>query len=87
MPSVTAETIDTILERSGFPRISILRMNIGGAEAAVFGSNCESWIGKVDRLAIELHGEECRAAFHNALSGGTYDTSSHEQVILATRRR
>jgi FkbM family methyltransferase len=87
MPSVMAETIDTILERSGFPRISILRMNIGGAESSVFGSNYESWIGKVDRLAIELHGEECRAAFHNALSGGTYDTSSHEQVILATRRR
>ena len=39
------------LEKSGFPRISILRMNIGGAELTVLGSNYEPWLCKVDRMA------------------------------------
>ncbi len=85
-PSVTAEDLGTLLAKSGFPRISILRMNIGGAESTVFGSNYESWIGKVDRLAIELHGAECRSAFHSTLAGGSHDTSWRGQVMLATRR-
>jgi FkbM family methyltransferase len=86
-PSVTAEDLGTLLRKTGLPRISILRMNVGGTESTVFGSNYESWINKVDRLAIELHGEESRSAFHNAMAGGTHDTSWRGQVMLATRRR
>jgi FkbM family methyltransferase len=85
-PSVTAKDIGTLLEESGFPRISILRMNIGGAESTVLGADYASWIDKVDLIAVEPHGAECRSAFQGATAGGSHDTSWSGQVMIATRR-
>jgi FkbM family methyltransferase len=47
--------INTILKESGFDKISILKMDIEGAEAVVFTSNYKSWLPLVDNLVVELH--------------------------------
>lgn len=52
---VPAVSIGSLLEERKHSRISILKMDIEGAEAVVFSSNYESWIDLVDNIVIELH--------------------------------
>jgi FkbM family methyltransferase len=66
-PVVNAIDIATILKDSGAERISILKVDIEGAEAQVFAENYESWLDKVDNLVIELHGEACTAIYRRAV--------------------
>src|SRR5262249_40055833 len=47
--------IASLLARSGHDRISLLKVDIEGAEAEMFSKNVQSWLDKVDAIAIELH--------------------------------
>lgn len=62
-PSLFAVDIPTILRESGYSRISILKIDIEGAEAVLFSKNYEAWIDQVDNLVIELHDD---SSFGNA---------------------
>jgi FkbM family methyltransferase len=50
-----AVDIGTLLRESGAERISLLKMDIEGAEAVVFGAFDISWLDRVDNIAVELH--------------------------------
>jgi FkbM family methyltransferase len=66
-PTIIATDIGTLLEESGYDRISILKIDIEGAEASVFSSNYGRWIKRVDNLVIELHDDKCIAIFRRAV--------------------
>ena len=68
MPDLTAVDLSSLLAQSGAARISILKIDIEGAERFVFAENYESWIERFDALAIELHDDECRRSFERATS-------------------
>lgn len=55
VPSITAVSLATVLDESGFSRISLLKIDVEGAEAELFSSGYERWIDRVDTIAIELH--------------------------------
>jgi FkbM family methyltransferase len=65
--------IASVIGESGHDRISILKIDIEGAEAVVFRENYESWLGLVDNIVIELHDDSAfgvaSAVFENAISG------------------
>jgi FkbM family methyltransferase len=50
-------SIPTILRRFSIPQIDILKMDIEGAETAVFAENAERWLRHVEMLIIEIHGD------------------------------
>ncbi len=53
---IPAVTIQSLIQQYRLPRIDILKMDIEGAEAAVFETPaCHSWLGSVSVLVIELH--------------------------------
>ena len=54
-PAFRAVDIATLINESKRERISILKMDIEGAEAVVFSANIGSWIDHVDTMLIEIH--------------------------------
>ena len=81
---VQGMTVDMILERYGIRQISILKLDIEGAELEVF-RNSSSWIDKVDSLIIELHEHMrpgCNRSFYSATGGFDIEWSQGEFIYL-----
>ena len=52
-----ALTMDALMERVGFPRIDLLKLDVEGAELEIFtGATVERWLPKVGMVVTELHG-------------------------------
>jgi FkbM family methyltransferase len=67
-----AVDIATLLAQSGRERISILKVDIEGAERIVFGAPCP-WLSYVDNIVVELHNRECETVFSNAIAGAGFE--------------
>jgi FkbM family methyltransferase len=52
---VEAYSVSDLLNLSGQSRISLLKIDIEGAELDVFANNPRPWLDKVDAILIELH--------------------------------
>jgi FkbM family methyltransferase len=68
-PDVNAVTLPGLMAAAGFPRIDLLKMDVEGAEAEVFGAGCDPWLRLTRNIAIETHGPACEAAVQGALTG------------------
>ncbi len=69
--TVATTTVDGVMQEYGVEAISLLKMDIEGAEKTVF-DHCLPWIDTVDTIAIEVHERlhrGCREAFETATSG------------------
>jgi FkbM family methyltransferase len=84
-PEMMAIDIGTLLEKSGYERISILKVDIEGSEKVVFAANYGKWLDKVDNLVIELHGEECRSVFMAAIADRGFDLSECDELTVCRR--
>ena len=86
LPSVG---IGELLRDSGHPRISVLKLDIEGAETVLFSSGYEDWIDKVDTFVIELHEDSpwgnASAAFHKAIEGRDLVLSRSGELTIARR--
>ncbi|PWW71595.1 putative methyltransferase [Tuber magnatum] len=68
----SSQMIDTVsipklIELSGMDRISVLKIDIEGAERELFSAGVDEWLDRVDNIVIELHGEECARLFFHAI--------------------
>ena len=45
--------IETLLASSGQNRISILKVDVEGAEVVIFSANYRSWLDKVDAIVLQ----------------------------------
>lgn len=82
--SATIQSIDigTLIRDSGFERVSILKIDIEGAEETVFSAGYEEWLPLVDNLVIELHGDRCEAVFHRAIAQRGYAVSRCDELTV-----
>jgi FkbM family methyltransferase len=89
-PDLFAVDLDSVLRRFPGERVSILKMDIEGAEGVVFGSNYQTWIDRVDTIVVELHDDSvfgnCTAAFNAAISGRGFSLSRHGELTVCKRR-
>lgn len=81
-----AVDIATLLEQSGYDEIDILKMDVEGAESAIFSRNCQSWVDKVRTFVIELHGQDCKEVFYRALGVKSFDFNLSGELTIARRR-
>lgn len=83
--NVDAFSIDQILDEYGSGRISLLKLDIEGAEAVVF-KNCQNWIDKVDVIAIELHTDtifgDGKEEFYEACKG-KFEIEQFDELTIA----
>lgn len=77
--------IPFILTESGFGHIDVLKIDIEGAEAALFAHQSQEWIHKVNAFFIELHNPECERAFRQALSGHDFIFSQRGEITVAVK--
>jgi len=73
----------------GFDRISLLKMDIEGAETIVFQGDVD-WLDRVDAIAIELHDDstfgKASDIFHSAIQGYGFETSRSGELTICRRR-
>jgi FkbM family methyltransferase len=53
--SLTALSIEDILQQQQWKTVDILKLDIEGSEKKVFEANCEGWLPRVKILIVELH--------------------------------
>ncbi|MEZ5566423.1 MAG: FkbM family methyltransferase [Gammaproteobacteria bacterium] len=89
-PGFQAVDIESLLARSGRQRISILKIDIEGAEGVVFASNYRHWLDRVDCLVIELHDDSsfgnCSQIFAQAIDGQNFIVSEWGELTVCKRR-
>lgn len=84
-PDLLATDIPSLLAAAGQPSLSILKIDVEGAEAAIFASGYEDWLPRVSHMVIELHGAACERIFYQAVSGLPCELSCHEELTVFRR--
>jgi FkbM family methyltransferase len=87
-PDFLGVSIESLLNNSGFSRVSVLKIDIEGAEAVVFQGNVD-WLDRVDAIAIELHDDtvfgKASDVFHNAIRGRGFEISRSGELTICRR--
>ncbi len=73
--SIPATTVRKLVEEAG--EVSVLKMDVEGAETVIFAEDCRDWLGRVENIVIELHGEEGRRVFGAAMEGQPFALTRH----------
>lgn len=88
-PDLEAVDISSLLARCKKSRISILKMDIEGAEAVVFSAGCERWLPQVDNMAIELHNDsqfgDATEVFSRAIAQQNFTVTSQGELTICKR--
>ena len=66
-------------------RVSIVKIDIEGAEVPIFSEDCRSWLPRVDNIVIELHGEAAEKIFAQAIEGADYSFSQPGELTICRR--
>ena len=82
---IHAVGVADVLARSRFERISLLKVDIEGAEAVLFGPGSEAWLDRVDNIAIELHGDDCTRIYHAAVDPAGFVSEQRGGLTLSRR--
>lgn len=83
-----AFTVEQIIADSGFPHVDILKLDIEGAEASIFGGSLD-WLEKVHAIAIEFHGESrARSRFDEVIAAKGFEIkdTAGQHTCLALRK-
>ena len=76
--------LGSIIEKSGFTEVDLLKIDIEGAEREIFSADVSNWLPRVRNLCIELHGQACRVAFFDALAGYDFVHAQSGELDLCT---
>lgn len=86
-PDGEIEGIDvaTLCTRFGVEQIDILKIDIEGAELALFSHPDFTWLARVRTVLVELESAASEAAFFSALGTQSFRYAKHGEITAATR--
>ena len=83
---IEAISIETILQREGWPVIDILKIDIEGAEKELFSGNYEKWLPLTKVIIVEVHDnmkKGCSKSVFKAISQYNFSfTMKHENLVF-----
>lgn len=79
---IEAWDVGSLIEMAGAPAVDLLKVDIEGAELAVFGEKAERWLPKVRNICIELHSQDCKKTFFDALAGFDYTLNTFGELTI-----
>ncbi len=82
--TVECVTIDELTTISPTGRISILKLDIEGAEEARFSNDAGKWLERVDHIIVETHGPSCEAAVLTALTAAMWDVRRYRNLYYCS---
>lgn len=85
--TVQAWDVGSLIDMAGMSSVDLLKVDIEAAELDVFGRNTESWLPRVRNICIELHGDQCREVFFQALAGYDYELEQSEDLVICRNLR
>ena len=77
---IDCTTVLSLMEQFSIPRIDILKMDIEGAEEAIFGSNPEKWLSRIDMLIVEIHGSHIIPLISRVLTDNGFSMKQYRSV-------
>lgn len=87
--SVQAIDILSLMERLRIPRISLLKVDIEGAEAVVFSERVGKWLPQVDAIVIELHDDShfgpATPVFERAIAPEQFEVTRSGELTICRR--
>lgn len=85
--SVQGWDIGSLIKMSGFSHIDLLKVDIEGAEEAIFSGDVSDWLPRVRNLCIELHGQASRGAFFGAVENYDFEHVRSGSIDLCMNLR
>lgn len=82
---IDCTSIPELIETYKLDRIDVLKMDIEGAETAIFAADPGRWLQKVDTIMIELHGAEAERVVLGALRAARFDIRQYRSIYYCTR--
>ncbi len=90
-PGIRGLTVPEILEMVTPAGIDLLKLDIEGAELALFSANPQAWLSSVGRIVIELHDrfvDGCARTFYRSIAGFNYRQEVRgENIFIELRQR
>ncbi|MCX6250040.1 MAG: FkbM family methyltransferase [Bacteroidetes bacterium] len=77
---IDCTTVSSLMEQYSIPRIDILKMDIEGAEEAIFSSDPEKWLSSVNMLMIEIHGSHIIPLIARVLSENGFSMKQYRSI-------
>lgn len=82
---VRAWSIPEILSETGWEKISILKLDVEGAEFEILGDSCRHWINRVDVLVVEFHDPKRQAEVERRLFGFGFEGRQYRSLYTFFR--
>lgn len=84
---VDAVDIPSLMDRFGWARIDILKVDIERSERFVFQASAERWLPAIRHIAIELHDDECRRVFFQTVEPYCSEITEAGELTICRMKR
>jgi FkbM family methyltransferase len=84
---IECTTVSSLLRDYRISRLDILKMDIEGAEEAVFSSQAEEWLCRTSLLLVEIHSSRIKSKIIDMLDRNGFDTQQYRSIWCAAQRQ
>ncbi len=77
---IDCTNVSSLLERYSIPFVDILKMDIEGAEEAIFSSNPEIWLSRINMLIIEIHSSHAKPLITGVLTDNGFSMKRYRSI-------
>jgi FkbM family methyltransferase len=77
---IDCTTILSLLDQYSIPHLDIFKMDIEGAEEAIFGLNPEKWLSRIDLLIVEIHAPHVLPLISSVLTDNGFSMKQYRSI-------